>query len=158
PNPEGDTQHLYVLKSPVHDSAGKIVGSQGILIDITQRKRAETELERVHRQLLDTSRQAGMAEVATNVLHNVGNGLNSINVSTSVVADTIRNSRITSLERLAAIIREHKRDLATYLTKDPKGKQLPEYISQLAQHLSEQRLALLEEVEATRKHVEHVKE
>ncbi|MEE3509760.1 histidine kinase, partial [Pseudomonas sp. 10C3] len=34
------------------------------------------ELKDTQSELLDTARQAGMAEIATNVLHNVGNVLN----------------------------------------------------------------------------------
>ena len=61
-----------------------------IFRDVTQRKQAAEELERLHRQLLEVSRQAGMAEVATSVLHNVGNVLNSVNVSSSLIADRVR--------------------------------------------------------------------
>ena len=46
-----------------------------VILDITERKKSEAELEKLHKQLLDASRQAGMAEVATGVLHNVGNVL-----------------------------------------------------------------------------------
>ncbi len=35
-------------------------------------KRAEDQLAEANRHLLDTSRRAGMAEVATSVIHNVG--------------------------------------------------------------------------------------
>ena len=51
------------------------------------------ELERTHRKLVDASRQAGMAEVATNVLHNVGNVLNSVNVSASMVTEQRASAR-----------------------------------------------------------------
>jgi len=49
--------------------------------EIAERQRAEQEVDRVHKQLLTASHEAGMAEVATGVLHNVGNVLNSVNVS-----------------------------------------------------------------------------
>ncbi len=65
--------------------AGQPLGAVAVIEDITERRLAEQELERVHKQLLVASRQAGMAEVATNVLHNVGNVLNSVNVSASLV-------------------------------------------------------------------------
>ena len=51
-------------------------------------------MESLHKQLLETSRHAGMAEVATSVLHNVGNVLNSVNVSASVVGEQIRSSNL----------------------------------------------------------------
>jgi len=44
--------------------------------NITERKSAEAALEQMHKQLADASRKVGMAEIANNVLHNVGNVLN----------------------------------------------------------------------------------
>jgi PAS domain S-box-containing protein len=71
----------------------------GFVQNITERKRAQAELENVHQQLLEASRRAGMAEIATSVLHNVGNVLNSINVSTGLVAESVKKSRASSLGR-----------------------------------------------------------
>ena len=48
----------------------------------------------MQRQLMDASRRAGMAEVATSVLHNVGNVLNSVNVSAGVVIEAVQQSRM----------------------------------------------------------------
>jgi C4-dicarboxylate-specific signal transduction histidine kinase len=108
--------------------------------------------------LLETSRQAGMAEVATSVLHNVGNVLNSINVSTTLVTDMIRKSKMTNLGRVAAILEDNQKDLAKFLSKDPKGSQLPQYLARLAEHLGAEQATLLKEMDLTRKHIEHVKD
>ena len=62
-------------------------------VDISQRKQAEEALKRTQDELITASRLAGMAEVATSVLHNVGNVLNSVNVSASVVADQLKLSK-----------------------------------------------------------------
>ncbi len=67
--------------------------TQSLEKEIEERKRMELENKRIHRELLEKSRQAGMAEVATNVLHNVGNVLNSVNVSAALVADKIKKSQ-----------------------------------------------------------------
>ena len=77
----------------IRDEAGQIIQEIGILEDITSRKRSEEELANTHRELLDASRRAGMAEVATGVLHNVGNVLNSVNVSAALVANQLRAHR-----------------------------------------------------------------
>ena len=63
------------------------------------------ELERVHKELMTASRQAGMAEVATNVLHNVGNVLNSVNVSASLVAERLKQSKAAGVSRLRGAAR-----------------------------------------------------
>ena len=83
---------------------GEPLGAVVVVQDITERRLAEQELEEVHKQLLVASRQAGMAEVATNVLHNVGNVLNSVNVSASLVAERIKKSKCAGLARLAELL------------------------------------------------------
>jgi len=149
---------VLTTKMPFRDKTGKIVGTFGISKDITTIKEAEAKLEAAHRQLVDASRQAGMAEVATSVLHNVGNVLNSVNVSTTLVYETIKKSRINHLGRLAAKINEHREHLAAYFTSDPNGTQLPDYLTQLAEHLAQEQTELLKEAELTRKNVEHIKD
>jgi PAS domain S-box-containing protein len=119
---------------------------------------AEESLRALHKQLLETSRLAGMAEVATNVLHNVGNVLNSINVSATLVDERVRKSRAADVGRLARLLEEHARDLAAFVTSDPKGQKVPEFVRQLAEKLAAEQTAALEELKCLRRNVEHVKE
>jgi signal transduction histidine kinase len=112
---------------------------------------------RTHQELLIASRQAGMAEVATSVLHNVGNVLNSVNVSANLVAEKIRKSKIGNIARTAEMIDRHATDLAHFLTQDPKGRQLPQYLGRLSKHLDLEQSAILNELESLRKNVEHIK-
>src|ERR1017187_776314 len=58
------------------------------------------ELESTHKQLVDASRRGGMAEIASNVLHNVGNVLNSVNVSTSLLVQNVKQSKVSGLARV----------------------------------------------------------
>ena len=128
------------------------------LVDITERKQAEAKLAETHRQLLDTSRQAGMAEVATGVLHNVGNVLNSVNVSTTLLTDLVRQSKVDRVTKLRDLIAAHEADLAGFLTQDARGKQIPGFLQTLSTHLTKERGELLAELEALRKNVEHIKD
>jgi signal transduction histidine kinase len=121
-------------------------------------KEAESKLEQAHKQLLETSRQAGMAEVATSVLHNVGNVLNSANVSTSLIADKMRSSKILNVGRVAALIREHEKDLGNFMVNDPKGKQLPEYLCKLGEHLAKEQEDVLREIASLVSNIVHIKE
>lgn len=91
--------------NPVVDAEGKISLLRGVLTDITEQKLGSEELEKTHRQLVDTSRRAGMAEVATGVLHNVGNVLNSVNVASTLIHQKLNGSRLGSLGQLAALLK-----------------------------------------------------
>jgi signal transduction histidine kinase len=125
--------------------------------EIAERKRMELEVARTHQELLIASRQAGMAEVATSVLHNVGNVLNSVNVSANLVADRIRRSKVSNIARAAEMLDQHALDLQHFLTQDPKGRQLPQYLGRLAKHLDTEQNAIFIELESLRKNVEHIK-
>ena len=99
-----------------------------------------------------------MAEVATGVLHNVGNVLNSVNVSSICVADNLRKSKGANLSRVAALLLEHETDLGAFITQDPKGKHLPAYLTELAGHLAGERAAALEELALLQRNIEHIKD
>ena len=126
--------------------------------EIEERKRMELENKRIHRELLEKSRQAGMAEIATNVLHNIGNVLNSVNVSASLVADNVKQSKAANLAKAAAMMREHAHDLGTFITRDAKGRQLPVYLGQLAEQLLADQKAAVHELDLLAKNVEHIKD
>jgi len=143
---------------PLRDRSGRIIGTFGLARDVTVEREMETALAEAHRTLVDASRLAGMAEVATGVLHNVGNVLNSLNVSASVLADGLRASKCDSLVRLSALLAEHRSDLAAYLTQDPKGRRIPELLASLAAHAVAERNRLLAEVASLQHGVDHIKE
>ncbi len=156
--PDGKTTWVVTSTAPLRDDEGRIVGTFGLTRDISEHKQSELELEKAHRDLVDASRLAGMAEVATGVLHNVGNVLNSLNVSASVLANGLRQSKADSLGRISALIDEHARDLGRFLADDPRGRRVPEFISSVAQHTSEERDRLLGELASLQKNIDHIKE
>lgn len=98
-----------------------------IVRDITVRKQTEARLEKAQKQLLETAHKSGMAEIATGVLHNIGNILNTVYTSTEEIRRTLLSCKIENLQRVNAMLEEHLDDLDTYLTVDPKGKVLPGY-------------------------------
>jgi nitrogen fixation/metabolism regulation signal transduction histidine kinase len=126
--------------------------------EILERERAEAQLAIIHRQLLEASRRGGMAEIATNVLHNVGNVLNSVNVSATLVAESVRQSRAPGLVRAAALLHEHEHDLAHFVTADPRGRHLPAYLAQLGEQLRVDQQLVVEELESLRANIEHIRD
>ncbi|HYO73757.1 MAG TPA: ATP-binding protein, partial [Archangium sp.] len=143
--------------NPVFGEDGRPLGLNLFGRDITERKEAELKLSEMHRSLLDVSRHAGMAEVATGLLHNVGNTLNSVNVSANLITERLRNLRVSGLVRSAELLREHSEDLGTFLATDPRGRQLPAYLIALADQLTEEQQALLDEQRTLTEGLEHVK-
>lgn len=126
--------------------------------DITARKEAQREVEKLHKELLLASRQAGMAEVATSVLHNVGNVLNSINVSATVLAEKLSSSKIGSVAQVSGLLDAHAADLVAFLTTDPTGRELPAYLNRLAARLAKENALLLKEIGLIQNNVDHVKD
>jgi signal transduction histidine kinase len=125
---------------------------------VMERERAQTELEGIHGQLLVASRQAGMAEVATNVLHNVGNVLNSVNVSANLVVTRMQNSGASGLAKVVELLRAHQSDLAAFMTSDARGKHLMRHLENLSEHLNAERTEAVQELESLRANIDHIKE
>jgi signal transduction histidine kinase len=99
-----------------------------------------------------------MAEVATDVLHSVGNALNSVNVSASLLRERIGKSDIAKLQKATDLLRQHEEDLPGFLAKGETGKQFIAYLESFAQHFREQKAASLREVRDLESHVERIKE
>jgi C4-dicarboxylate-specific signal transduction histidine kinase len=107
--------------------------------------------------LLAVSRQAGMAEVATGVLHNVGNVLTSVNVSANLAVGLVQNSKFSSLEKVAAILEEKRGHWDAFFSTDPKGRLVPDFLIQLTGRLRAERAGQLGELESLTKHIGHIK-
>ncbi len=132
--------------------------NSSLSVEINERKKVEAEKEQLYQRLMQASRQAGMADVASNVLHNVGNVLNSINVSTDTLLKTLRKPMVGDVCRIASLFREHQSDLKEFLTVDPQGKQIPGYLSLVADSLSGSHQTIQGELESLVNKLEHVKQ
>ena len=108
-------------------------------------------------KLLDASRQAGMADIASGILHNVGNVLNSVNVSATLAAEKVRKLDVPDLQETVAMLREHDEDLGTYLTSDQKGRLIPAFLSEIGEALAEEQHSVMEELRLLTDNVEHIK-
>jgi two-component system NtrC family sensor kinase len=116
------------------------------------------ELKDTQSELLDTARLAGMAEIATNVLHNVGNVLNSVNVSADLVSRKLRASKAQGLGKAMQLINQHPGDLGAFLTQDEKGKLLPGYLNQLVEAIALEQQGMADELAQLSKSVDHIKD
>ena len=98
-----------------------------------------------------------MAEIATNVLHNVGNVLNSVNVAAEMVRSRLRGSRLGGLARAVQMLDAHADDPAGFIARDEKGKLLPGYLRELSQVLERERQESLERLGQFTSNIDHIK-
>ncbi len=162
---DGRQLDISISLSLIRNQAGEMLGFARIARDITSQKRVELELrealislETAHTKLVEAARQAGMAEIAIGVLHNVGNVLTSVNVSANVVDEHVRNSRASNLGKVVAMLKEHEGDLAQFLGHENKGREVLAYLEQLSEAIALEQKDMLGELESLSKNVEHVKE
>ncbi|MBD9462104.1 DAHL domain-containing protein [Pseudomonas sp. Pdm06] len=116
------------------------------------------ELMEAERELVDAARMAGMAEIATNVLHNVGNVLNSVNISAELVTRKLRSSKTQGLTKAVNMMNEHAEDLGRFITLDEKGRLLPRYFNELVDSIAAEQKLLIDELAQLTKSIDHIKE
>ncbi|HYP16850.1 MAG TPA: ATP-binding protein, partial [Opitutus sp.] len=140
-----------------HRTAELAAANESLQREAEHHQRTASELKERTQLLLETSRQAGMAEVATSVLHNVGNVLNSVNVSATVVSDRVAGSKIPYVAKLGGLLQENAATLATFVTEDPKGRRIPGYLATLGEDLLEEQRTVVAELGTLRKNIDHIK-
>jgi PAS domain S-box-containing protein len=155
---DGSAVSVAIKTSPLTKANGDTIATVAVVTDLSARKAAAAEIAQSQARLIEVSRLAGMAEVATGVLHNVGNVLNSVNVSATVVVDRLRQSRISGLQRAVRLLEQHAGNLGKFFTEDPKGKLLPDYLGKLYWQLDNERNELVGELAGLTKNLGHIKE
>jgi signal transduction histidine kinase len=120
--------------------------------------RQTARLESVSQELVGTARRAGMAEIATGVLHNVGNVLNSVNISASVALNKLKESEVSSLVKVGEMLQKNQANLSGFLTADERGKHIPEFLIELSDCLNREHNGLIEELQTVATGLDHIKE
>jgi signal transduction histidine kinase len=131
--------------------------TERLTTEVEERARMQRQAEKAHREMLIASRQAGMSDVATSVLHNVGNVLNSLNVSASLVASHLEELKVNRVAQVARLLEQHSAELGDFFVKNPKGKQVPGFLLQLGEHLASEQDLLLKEINFVKAKIDHIK-
>jgi len=139
-------------------TAELIVANERLTMQITERKQAEAELRATQEKLIEAAHGAGMAEVAADVLHNVGNVLNSINVSTTLITEKVAKSELANLQKVAAIINEHINEIGTFITQDAQGKHIPTYLAEVSKCLQAEQSDIIGKLHVLANNVQHIKD
>ena len=124
--------------------------SVAILRDLTQAKASQAEILALNRQLLDASRLAGMAEISTGILHNVGNALTSVNVSMTMLEKGVETSNVLKLEKLAAVFSGDDERCAS-------DRGAVKLLDRLTAHLLAERGSMREQISNLRQQIDHIK-
>ncbi len=143
------------------EAANKIIEkkSDELAISLAEQNHIREREKQLHKKLVITARQAGMADVATSVLHNIGNVLNSVNVSATLLNEMLQKSKLhTGFIAVNQKLKEHQQDLAKYITEDPQGKHLPEYLALLELSLKEEQANATKELNSLTNNIQHIKD
>ncbi len=81
-------------------------------------------LEKAQKKVVENARAAGKAELAINVLHNIGNALNSVNIMVQQNNEIIIKSKVSALSQVNHLLEKHQEDIGRYISEDPKGKKM----------------------------------
>jgi len=130
----------------------------GILLDVTDQVEAEQRENALQRQLREISHQAGMAEIAIGVLHNVGNVLNSLGVSHTALRRSMKALRVERLEQTSALIHDHRATLAVFLAEHERGRHLPDYLKALSAQFAADIGSARAEIDAIEQQLQHLRD
>lgn len=135
---------------------GKVL--RGILVDVTEQRESQANTQGMHKMMVEASRQAGMAEIATGVLHNVGNVLNSLNVGAKLLAERLKKSRMDKLCQAAELLKSNLPENPDFFVSDKRGKVLPTYLVDLAVYLRDEQSRLDATVSDMIERIEHIRD
>jgi len=115
----------------------KRIAGVGIIEDITAQREAEETIRKQQLQIqnaaIESAHTAGMSEIATGVLHNVGNVLNSANVGLETILQKIDKSTIVNLYKANDLLLQNRNRLSEFFSTDPKGEKLINFYVELGE-------------------------
>ncbi len=153
---DGEIRHVQSIGAPADLQDGAVDRIAGITLDTTERIRAEEREQVLQNQLRESSRLAGMAEIATGVLHNVGNVLNSLGIANTTARRDLKAMRLDRLEHASGLLLSNRATLASYLTEDERGRHLSEYLPALSAQMSANARTIQAELETTQQLLHHL--
>lgn len=137
------------LNSDRTDEIGILARSFDLMVAHLAEARRETE-ESAHR--------AGMAEIASEVLHNVGNAVNTANCCAEVIADRLNHSRVSGLEKATSLLSEQASNAVKFFSEDPRGPKLISYLVTLTGALQKEQGENLIELQRLQETIRHIRD
>lgn len=97
---------IDVMKIPLRNEKGKIIGICGIARDITEKKRTEMEIQKTKERLSQTEKLAYLGVMVAGISHEVNQPLNSIKILASGIVYLYQNQKIEELSEVVDDIKE----------------------------------------------------
>jgi NO-binding membrane sensor protein with MHYT domain len=150
--------HMMISSSAIDPNimAVSIAGATAVILGIAFF--TSTYKEALNQEQLEKARQLGMAEVAASVLHNVGNVLNSINVSGNILLEQLTNTKLKKLNDLAIMVEENKNNFGNFINENPKGQYVPEFLLMINACQKNEQKIMLQEAKILIKNLQHIKD
>jgi signal transduction histidine kinase len=158
---ERDFQELRVRERTAELSASNAqleVRTQELQGEVAAREATNEDLQRAQKELMTASRQAGMAEVANNVLHNVGNVLNSVNVSATLLETHVKELGVARFARVVELFNAQGDNLGTFISTDPRGQKVPTLLNEIGKNFQGKEKTILDEIRSLQGNVGHIGE
>jgi signal transduction histidine kinase len=137
------------LRFARHDEIGTLA---------TEFDRMVEHLAASRKKVLESAHRAGMAEIASDVLHNVGNAVNSANCAVECLDERLQTSKVANLGRAAHLLREQAPRAAEFFGQDPRGKKLVDYLVDLSDTLEQERRENQADATRLRDTVRHIRD
>lgn len=129
------------------------IGTLANQLDLMVGKLADSRM-----RILDQAHRAGMAETAAEVLHNVGNAINSANCSAENIAQSLENSKLTGLGRAIELLNKAQQSPQTFFEQDPRAPKLIDYLNQVGTSLQQEHAENSREIDRIRQTIRHIRE
>jgi PAS domain S-box-containing protein len=153
-NVAGEKMYISMSKIPLINENNVVIGLYGIGRDITALRQAQLA---VKENEVRVAHETGKYEIATDVLHNIGNVLNSVNVSVINVQHVMEKSKLPGLQKANELLSHHQHDLADFIANDEKGKVIPKYLKTLELELLNEKKKVQDEIKSLQNKVDVIK-
>ncbi|MBV8803237.1 MAG: hypothetical protein JO131_09825, partial [Gammaproteobacteria bacterium] len=129
-----------------------------LVLEIHERKQMQSKVDALHKKLILAARRAGMADIASGVLHNVGNILNNVTTSVGVTKEMVESSHVKKLTDLAHLLKDNRDNLVTFMSTDSRGEKILDYIDLLTKKLMDENENISSEICQLEKYIGHIKD
>ncbi|MCP4601326.1 MAG: PAS domain S-box protein [Proteobacteria bacterium] len=136
---KGENIWTHTTLTPMTDKRGKLLKIIAIDSDITDLKKAE-------QKAISHAHKAGMADVAINTIHNVGNILNSVKTSIGMLPSKIMMSSITNFKLANKLLKENIDRMEDFICNDVKGMKLMQFYLEIEDKIDEERSEIEQEI------------